>query len=195
MSRFKILNKIKTNLQTTEKVAHPGTFITSEIDGQAWLFAEQIKKAGGFLYSLEEESQAFENIKEKFKTLKNIYSYNNSKILQTNFEMTKASSPHSCQTLDLLVIKANLAIAENGAVWVTEPKNFPRAALFLTQHLFIHVDIKNIVSNMHTAYEQIQDFPEPFGAWIAGPSKTADVEQCLVIGAHGPRSLTILLNG
>jgi L-lactate dehydrogenase complex protein LldG len=33
----------------------------------------------------------------------------------------------------------------------------------------------------------------PFGVFIAGPSKTADIEQCLVIGAHGPRSLTVFL--
>ena len=32
-----------------------------------------------------------------------------------------------------------------------------------------------------------------FGAFISGPSKTADIEQSLVIGAHGARSLTVFL--
>jgi L-lactate dehydrogenase complex protein LldG len=32
-----------------------------------------------------------------------------------------------------------------------------------------------------------------FGAFIAGPSKTADIEQSLVLGAHGPKTMTVFL--
>ncbi|HXB07491.1 MAG TPA: LUD domain-containing protein, partial [Puia sp.] len=35
--------------------------------------------------------------------------------------------------------------------------------------------------------------PYGFATFIAGPSKTADIEQSLVLGAHGPRSLTVFL--
>jgi L-lactate dehydrogenase complex protein LldG len=44
--------------------------------------------------------------------------------------------------------------------------------------------LADIVPTMHEAYRQINIAEEGWGAFIAGPSKTADIEQSLVIGAH-----------
>ena len=88
---------------------------------------------------------------------------------------------------------ATLGVAENGAVWLAESQLVHRAAPFLTQHLAILLDRGQIVWNMHQAYTRLQVDAEAFGVFIAGPSKTADIEQALVIGAHGPRSLTVML--
>jgi L-lactate dehydrogenase complex protein LldG len=52
-----------------------------------------------------------------------------------------------------------------------------------------------ILDNMHQAYERLAFDKPGFGAFISGPSKTADIEQSLVIGAHGPRSLTVFCIG
>ena len=50
-----------------------------------------------------------------------------------------------------------------------------------------------MVHNMHEAYELVSLKEDGYGVFIAGPSKTADIEQSLVIGAHGPVSFLVFL--
>lgn len=105
--------------------------------------------------------------------------------------------PHSLENVDLAVLPAHFGVAENGACWITETQMGERALPFIAQHLALVLPKSAIVPDMHTAYERIAalDAGEPYGfaTFIAGPSKTADIEQSLVLGAHGPASLTVFL--
>jgi L-lactate dehydrogenase complex protein LldG len=65
----------------------------------------------------------------------------------------------------------------------------------VTEHLVLVVPAGQIVHNMHQAYDRIRLERPGFGIFISGPSKTADIEQALVIGAHGARSCTLFLVG
>ncbi|QJD95252.1 LUD domain-containing protein [Mucilaginibacter robiniae] len=100
---------------------------------------------------------------------------------------------HHLADVELAVIQAHFAVAENGAVWVTEDLMGHRGLPFICQHLAAVININNIVPTMHEAYARIADGQYGFGTFIAGPSKTADIEQSLVLGAHGPRSMTVFL--
>ena len=95
--------------------------------------------------------------------------------------------------VDFTYIKGSVAVAENGAVWLYESQMINRLLPFICQHLILVIDKENIVATMHQAYQQIDTDKEGFGVFIAGPSKTADIEQSLVIGAHGARSLIVYL--
>ena len=92
--------------------------------------------------------------------------------------------------VDVLVVEAALGVAENGAVWLADPE--PRAAPFLAQHVAVVLPADRLVADLHDAYASIGP-AGGFGLFVAGPSKTADIEQALVIGAHGPRSLVVVL--
>ncbi len=105
------------------------------------------------------------------------------------------TDPHELETLQCCIVPGKFAVAENGAVWITHEQVPLRAALFVTQHLILVVPADQIVQHMHEAYTRISFDQAQFGIFISGPSKTADIEQSLVIGAHGARSLTVVLVG
>lgn len=108
-------------------------------------------------------------------------------------DLNAVDDPHDLADIDLAVIAGQFGVAENGAIWVTDGDVRQRVIFFLPQHLAIVLHDDALVHNMHEAYQRLT-LPTDggFGVFISGPSKTADIEQSLVIGAHGARSLTVL---
>jgi L-lactate dehydrogenase complex protein LldG len=101
--------------------------------------------------------------------------------------------PRALSTLGTYVCRAELGVGENGAVWIAPSGAAERAALFLALHVIVVIARSAIVADLHEAYARLNAGSVPFGVFVAGPSKTADIEQALVIGAHGPTRFTILL--
>jgi len=107
--------------------------------------------------------------------------------------VSTSGDPHDLDSLDVLVCESSLGVAENGAVWIATADTVGRAALFLAARVVIVVREAELVDDLHQAYERIDVRASCFGVFVAGPSKTADIEQALVVGAHGPKELTLVL--
>ncbi len=98
---------------------------------------------------------------------------------------------------DVGIIQGRIGVAENACVWVPQTMK-ERSVCFASEYLVVLLRRADIVSNMHQAYaliEQSDEYfrPYPFGTFISGPSKTADIESALVYGAQAARGVTILL--
>ncbi len=108
-------------------------------------------------------------------------------------ENLKQAGAYELEHVDTVLMQGLVGVAENGAIWLNEPTMQNRLLPFICRHLVIILDPGNIVATMHEAYERISTDDTGFGVFVAGASRTADIEQSLVIGAHGPLSLEVFL--
>jgi L-lactate dehydrogenase complex protein LldG len=159
-------DQILGKIEPLAEVNHPGAFQGSSEDFD---FKASLEVVGAQVVTPEELDLIFPN--------------------RQRFEKTQEGL--SLAEVEVLEIDGEFGVAENGAIWLTEEALPHRVAPFICQHLVIHV--QKIVPHMHAAYEELKKPSSSFGLFLAGPSKTADIEQSLVIGAHGARSLTVVI--
>jgi L-lactate dehydrogenase complex protein LldG len=159
-------------------------------------FAAVLEAVGGrclFAADLAAVNQALAGLTE-YATAKTVVSLVPG-VGAANVDLNSVADPHELAGVDFAIMPGRFGVAENGAVWVTDEGVRHRAIFFIVQHLALVIEAGEIVDNMHQAYERLAFGGPGFGAFISGPSKTADIEQSLVIGAHGPRSLTVFCLG
>lgn len=191
-SRDKILAAVKDSQPVTTPLPDMGLFAT-EAAVSPDKFAEVLKAVGGNIYHVNSYAEVKDILlvangegKKIISPISKLQEFYNENILNSN-QIT------DIQDIDVFVINGQFAVAENGAIWVTDKEMYQRALPFICQHLAIIIDAENVVPTMHEVYELIGKADYGFGTFIAGPSKTADIEQSLVIGAHGPRSMTAFI--
>lgn len=150
------------------------------------------KTIGGSAYHVDDIAAVKTLINEHFDVTK--------RVVTTLTEMTSVGEllsadidPHSYEDIELAIIEAHFGVAENGAVWLTEELMGQRIIPYICQHLAVVISEDSIVPTLHEAYEKIGAGDYGFGGFIGGPSKTADIEQALVLGAHGPLTMTVFI--
>lgn len=155
-------------------------------------FIAIFKAGGGFVSSITDMIEIAGFIKHRFPKSERIVS--SIKELNNFSEIVNPENdPHTYNDVDIAIIYGQFAIAENGAVWITEAQMVQRIIPFICQHLFVIIRENDIVPTMHEAYKKNNDTDYGYGCFISGPSKSADIEQSLVLGAHGPLSMTVLI--
>lgn len=185
-SKDYILNKIKSTNRVAPQQLPEYDNYGIVFENKFEKFAQTIATVGGEALTCKKE-ELDETIKKLYADEK-VIACNVEGCSLGNFDPNEEEDPHNLRDIDLAVVKAEFAVAENGAVWMKNEDNRHRVLYFIAQNIVIVVDKNKILNNMHEAYENINFEQVGFGTFISGPSKTADIEQSLVIGAHGPKS-------
>jgi L-lactate dehydrogenase complex protein LldG len=88
-------------------------------------------------------------------------------------------------------------VAQTGSVLVTNPSAGGRALSVLPPHHIVIAQRSQVVPDLAAALQLVRRLYAPnwpsFLSFITGPSRTGDIERILVLGAHGPKKLTIFL--
>ncbi len=193
-SRTSILEGIAANKPTTV-VPLPDLNFDNGAELGLYKFIAAASLNGSRIYRIANLAELRKHVKENFALSDRILTTipELKDIGEKQIEFSENDDPHGLENIELSILEAHFGVAENGALWLTEELLIHRVLPFITQHLILILNENEIVPSMNHAYQKIGRQDYNYGVFISGPSKTADIEQSLVIGAHGARSLEIFM--
>lgn len=192
-SREKILQDI--DAIAMGKIPLPVFVMPSEQSGSTnlvSLFKEKVQAAGGIAHesaTIKELNEFIKEIVDKGTLLINAVRHT----VHYNIEEYIHLESKELEAVHTVILTALMGVAENGALWLTDKEMGNPVLPFICEELVLVVRKTDIVSNMHEAYVKMEEEHHSFGVFIAGPSKTADIEQSLVIGAHGAKTFHVFI--
>jgi L-lactate dehydrogenase complex protein LldG len=98
------------------------------------------------------------------------------------------------------VSHAFAGVAETGTVVLASGTDNPTSLNFLPDNHIVVIDAKDVAGDYEAIWQRLRDrygdglMPRTVNL-ITGPSRSADIEQTLILGAHGPRRLHVIVVG
>ena len=190
-SREDILKSIREHTQTRYEMPDLDSHELMTYPDKSEQFGIMLKQVGGEAVVLEEGVDINKVIRDLYPDAQRIAS-DLPEIKIATFNPDDVAAAADLNGTDVAVIRGCLGVAENGAVWIEQNVKY-RSLYFISENLVILLDKDKLVNNMAEAYLIVNTGKYGFGTFISGPSKTADIEQALVFGAHGARGVTVIL--
>ena len=191
-SRAKILGRVKENKPQVDFNFDLNQFLDIQFDNLVESYQASLEANGGTSLHLT-ESGKLEDILLKEVEDKSFVDLTGIIKSKTSFNYEDIDQPKDLADVKILIVTGKLGVAENAAIWLDDTiLHQVRALPFIVERTIFILD-KNLVPTMHHAYQTLGVMESGFGTFIAGPSKTADIEQNLVIGAHGTKSHLVVL--
>jgi len=188
-SRDEILARVRKNQPGPRPLPEVPTF-DRELPSLTAAFKTNLARMGGILLDAPGGGNLDALIRQRFPDAKVICSATPE--VAGNRLIDGIKEPAELDDVDVGVVRAEFGVAETGSVFLTEAHFRINALGFLSQHLVVLLDPKEIVPNLHHAYRHRGFFQAKYAVFLTGPSATADIEGVLIRGAQGIRSLTVI---
>lgn len=202
-SREKVLKKVRHALIYKTDNPYPQVDFESPVykpmnDTPDVNFAQEFTKVGGVFIYCENESEVVDTLSALYTECEwhNIYCAEP----EFQYMLTQAGVPfesdeESLQKLSVGITGCEFVIARLGSIMVSS-KNSRRLNVYPEIHVVIAY-VHQLVDDLKDAFEAVQSkysgkLPSLLSV-ITGPSRTADIEKTLVMGAHGPKELFLIL--
>ena len=200
-AREDIMNKLKSAVHPVPEKPDFEESIYHSIDLPLELaFKENLEKVNGFVHLFQSEVELFSALKKfLFAYKKEVVFCNEDEISSqlNTFGIQFQQTSKLTTDIEVGITGCEFLIAHTGSVMVSSAQKGGRQ-MFVFPPLHIVIARKNqLVDYLEKAYAGIREkyiynFPSQI-ALITGPSRTADIEKTLVLGAHGPRELRVFL--
>lgn len=159
------------------------------------LFCQRLKAVGGNAYICQTTSQLKDQLTALIHLQQSCYCANNKLqnwLQKAGVELAKATTLNP--ETQVCITTCDFLIARFGTVLISSQSTDKREAIVMPP---IHIVIAfedQLVNELHQALQQFENQQWPASlSLITGPSRTADIEKTLVLGAHGPKELHVFL--
>ncbi len=204
-AREQILKKIR--LANMDKIVNEYSDVDLKSDiytplteGLDITFAKELNQLDGHFVYCENREELYNNISRLFKSNKiskvHIKDASITDLL-ANLDIDIADGEERAENIKISVTLCEALVARLGSVMVSSKQDSGRQLNFIPD---IHVVIAHREQIVETVKDALELIVEKYDGnlpsmttLISGPSRTADIEKTLVLGAHGPRSLIVFL--
>jgi len=204
-AREQILKKIRTaNMQKADN-EYSNVDLRADIyppldDDLDIIFAQELNHLDGHFVYCADEQEFLDNISRLFNANKlnkvHIKDKAITKLL-SNVDVEICSNEARAENINISVTACEALIARLGSVLISSKQESGRGLNFIPD---IHIVIANRNQIVETVKDGLALMTDKYGdnlpsmtTVISGPSRTADIEKTLVLGAHGPRRLIVFL--
>jgi len=109
---------------------------------------------------------------------------------------TKIEHPkrkHELASIPASLVEASFAIADTGSLVFLYDESRTSLPHFLSDCIFVVIKQQQIIANQFDLFNKLSVEKAKNMVFVTGPSRTADIEKVLTLGAHGPRRLIVMM--